>query len=92
VTFVFGFHRRASVQGVQGWDVQSAEKSFFYDDARIHARSKIVQLAIDARQQSFPEEISYVYLPMVQEADSLRWSQQTRETVLKNYNQLDLGL
>jgi hypothetical protein len=91
VTFVFGFHRRASVQGVQGWDVQS-EKSFFYDDARIHGRSKIIQLAIDARQQSYPHETPYVYLPMVQEAESLRWSQQTRETVLKNYNQLDLGI
>ena len=68
------------------------KKSFFYDDARIHGRSKIIQLAIDARKQSYPDETPYVYHPMMQAADSLRWSQQTRDTVLKNYNQMDLGI
>ncbi|SVD51877.1 uncharacterized protein METZ01_LOCUS404731, partial [marine metagenome] len=89
--FVFGFHRRASVQGVQGWDARGKQSSF-YDHERIHSRSRIIQLAIDARQKSYTDETPYVYLPMVQEAESLRWSQQTRETVLKNYNHLDLGI
>lgn len=91
VTYVFGFHRRASVEGVQGWDFSSTE-SILYDHERIHGRSRIIQLAIDARQQSYPGETPYTYLPMVLEADSLRWSKQTRETVLKNYNQQDLGI
>ena len=29
---------------------------------------------------------------MEKEADTLRWSEHTRETVLKDYNQLDLGI
>ena len=91
VTYVFGFHRRASVEGVQGWDFRKAG-SITYDEERIHGRSKIIQLAIDARQQQRPEETPYHYKPMANEADSLRWSEDTRESVLKNYNQLDLGI
>jgi ectoine hydroxylase-related dioxygenase (phytanoyl-CoA dioxygenase family) len=91
VTYVFGFHRRVSVEGVQGWDVLD-KKSFCYDKERIHRRSRMIQLAIDARQQCYPAETPYVYLPMAEEADLLRWSDETRETVLRNYNQLDLGI
>ena len=91
VTYVFGFHRRASVEGIQGWDFRKAG-SITYDEERIHGRSKIIQLAIDARQQQRPEETPYHYKPMANEADSLRWSEYTRESVLKNYNQLDLGI
>ena len=91
VTYVFGFHRSASVAGVEGWDFRG-KQNILYDDERIHGRSRIIQLAIDARQQSFPEETPYEYLPMAEEVDALRWSDETRETVLKNYNQLDLGI
>ena len=91
VTFVFGFHRRRSVEGVDGWDFRG-KKKIAYDHQRIHARSKIVQLAIDARRQSYPEEVSYIYKPMEEDAVSLRWTKHTRETILKNYNQLDLGI
>jgi hypothetical protein len=91
VTYVFGFHRRASVEGAHGWDFSGPEP-ILYEHERIHGRSRIIQLAIDARQQSYPEEAPYHYFPMAQEADSLRFSEQTRETVLKNYNQQDLGI
>lgn len=91
VTFVFGFHRRASVEGVRGWNFRGRQPAL-YDHERIHGRSRIIQLAIDARQQCYPDETSYVYQPMAPEADSLRWSPATREAVLKNYNQLDLGI
>ena len=91
VTYVFGFHRRASVEGVKGWDFRG-KNSITYDHTRIHGRSRIVQLAIDARQQSYPQETPYTYEPMLNEAAELRWSEKTRETVLKNYNQLDLGI
>ena len=91
VTYVFGFHRRASVEGVQGWDFRG-KNPVQYDDARIHGRSRIVQLAIDARRQRYPEETPYAYGPMTAEAETLRWSDDTRETVLKNYNQQDLGI
>ena len=91
VTYVFGFHRRRSVEGVDGWNFRSKEK-ITYNHQRIHDRSKIIQLAIDARRQSYPEEVSYIYGPMEGEAETLRWSEHTRETILKNYNQLDLGI
>lgn len=91
VTYVFGFHRRSSVEGVYGWDFRGAEP-IRYDQERIHARSRIIQLAIDARQQSYPDEATYTYQPMAQEVDSLRFSDQTRKTILKNYNQQDLGI
>ena len=91
VTYVFGFHRRASVEGVKGWDFRG-KNSITYDHTRIHGRSRIVQLAIDARQQSYPQETPYTYEPMLDEAAQLRWSEKTRETILKNYNQLDLGI
>ena len=91
VTYVFGFHRRASVEGVSGWDFRRAG-SIIYDEERIHRRSQIIQLAIDARQQHYPKESPYHYKPMANEADSLRWSEKTRESILKNYNQLDLGI
>ena len=89
VTYVFGFHRRASVEGVRGRNFRSGQP-VVYDHERIHGRSRIIQLAIDARQQSYPDETPYLYQPLAEEADSLRWSPQTRETVLKDYNQLDL--
>ena len=91
VTYVFGFHRRSSIEGVKGWDFQN-KGSVLYDESRIHRRARIIQLAIDARQQRFPQESSYHYLPMQKEVEALRWSDATREQVLKNYNQLDLGI
>lgn len=91
VTYVFGFHRRASVEGVKGWDFRGKTK-ISYDHERIHSRSRIIQLAIDARQQYYPDEAPYTYAPMQGNVERLRWSETTRETVLKNYNQQDLGI
>jgi hypothetical protein len=43
-TYVLGFHRRASVAGVKGWAPEP------YDDDTIRSSSRIIPLAIDARQ------------------------------------------
>ena len=51
VTLVFGFHRRSSLLGVTRGDPPVT-----YDAARIHQRSRIIALAVDARQQRFPHE------------------------------------
>jgi len=61
-----------------------------YDQALINARTRILQIAIDARRQRFPQEKSYVYRPLVGHEDENRWNETTRTTVLKNYNQLDM--
>ena len=61
-----------------------------YDQARIDARTRILQIAIDARRQRFPQERAYVYRPLAGHEDENRWSETTRASVLKNYNQLDM--
>lgn len=60
-----------------------------YDQARIDARTRILQIAIDARRQHFPQETPYVYRPLAGREDENRWNETTR-AALKNYNQLDM--
>lgn len=61
-----------------------------YDEARIEARTRIIQIAIDARRQRFPHEENYLYRPLAGREDENRWNEATRAAVLKNYNQLDM--
>jgi hypothetical protein len=61
-----------------------------YDQARIDARTRILQIAIDARRQRFPHEKAYAYRPLAGREDENRWNETTRTAVLKNYNQLDM--
>ena len=51
ITLNFGFHKRAAVLGAKP----------DYSAARIDQRSRIIALAVDARRQRFPEEISYCF-------------------------------
>lgn len=88
VTFVFGFHKRSSVLGVTSRDFRSG-KRINYDDKRIHDRSRLISLAIDARHQHFGEP-RYTYQPLVGEEDENRWNEHNREHLLKNYNTRDL--
>ena len=61
-----------------------------YTEERITQRARILQLAIDARRQRFPQEKAYIYRPLVGHEDENRWSEAARETLLKNYNQRDM--
>ena len=56
-TLVFGFHRRSSVLGVQGWGGE------IYSEQRIARRSRVIALAIEARRRANPGERSYDYAP-----------------------------
>jgi len=85
-TYQFGFHRRASLLGVKGWGAEP------YDEARIHERSRIIALAIDARHQRFPHEPRYLYQPLADELDAIHWNSFTREHLLKNYNRKDMSV
>ena len=89
VTFVFGFHRHKSVHDLK---LQRGEKTIHYDDDYIHERSRLILLAMDARRQRFPEEMGYAYQPLAGEEDENRWSEETRETVLRDYNLRNLGI
>ena len=89
VTINFGFHRHASVLGVQ---TTYTDHEVVYDEARIFERSRLIAVAIDARQQRFPHEPRYVYQPLVGQEDQNRWNEAARESIVKDYNLRDLGI
>ncbi len=57
-----------------------------FDEARITRRSRIIALAIDARQQKFPKEPRYTYEPFAGQENENRWHEKNRQQLLKNYN------
>ena len=90
VTLNMGFLPRKSVLNVT--NVNFAGRKQTYDDARVHQRSRMIAIGIDARQQRFPHERRYVYQPLVGEEDLNRWNEETRESIVKDYNLLDVHL
>ena len=50
-----------------------------YDDEYLHQRSKMIQWAISARSQYYPDEEPYVYKPLADEAEELVWSPELRD-------------
>jgi len=88
VTLNAGFFPRKRVLGVTTRRLHGAVETF--EEDRVVERSRIIQLGIDARRQRFPAEKSYVYKPLVGHEDENRWTEGTRETLLKNYNQRDM--
>ncbi|TAJ31984.1 MAG: phytanoyl-CoA dioxygenase [Reyranella sp.] len=88
VTLNAGFFPRKRVLGVTTRRLEGAIETFDLD--RINARARIIQLAIDARRKRFPHETPHVYKPLQGREDEARWNETTRQTLLKNYNQLDM--
>jgi ectoine hydroxylase-related dioxygenase (phytanoyl-CoA dioxygenase family) len=88
-SLIFGFHRRSSVLGVR---VKRPDKEIVYDEELIYKRSRLISLAIDARRQCFPDELPYVYQPLAGQEDANRWNETTRESLLKAYDQNNLGI
>lgn len=90
ITVNMGFHRRRSVEGVVTRNIHGDE--VVYTDERLHERSRLIALGIDARRQRFPHEAPYVYLPLAHEADRNRWSDAARSEILHDYNVRDLHI
>ncbi|MEM7188761.1 MAG: phytanoyl-CoA dioxygenase family protein [Pseudomonadota bacterium] len=88
VTLNAGFFARSRVAGITTQQLNDQTET--YDDERIHERSRIIQIGIDARHQRFPEEERFVYQPLADRQDENRWSEDTRATVVKNYNLRDM--
>ena len=88
VTLNAGFFPRHRVQDmtVQHLD----DRVVTFDDEHIHERSRMVQIGIDARRQRFPDEAPYRYAPFAGELDENRWNEETRRSVVKNYNLRDM--
>lgn len=89
VTLNFGFHRRASVFGVQSGGVHNPVSE--YDDEYIFERSKAIAWAIDARSQHFVNEERYVYEPFRGIEDQFTWDDAARSE-LRDYNLRDIGI
>ncbi|HJM21018.1 MAG TPA: phytanoyl-CoA dioxygenase family protein [Acidimicrobiales bacterium] len=89
VTINFGFHRRASVFGVQSGGVHNPVSE--YDEEYIFERSKAIAWAIDARSQHFPNEDRYIYKPFQGLEDQFIWDNSTKSK-LRDYNLRDIGI
>lgn len=88
VTLNAGFFPRRRVENVSTSMLDGTEATF--DAERIDERSRIIQIAIDARRQRFPDETSYRYAPFVGREDENRWNETTRQTVVRDYNVRDM--
>ena len=90
ISITMGFHRRRSVLGQRGKLSMGAGE--VYDEQRIFERSAVIQVAIDARRQRFPEEASYRYRPFDGLEDEFRLNDETFERVIRDYNTKDLAI
>ncbi|MDA1299518.1 MAG: phytanoyl-CoA dioxygenase family protein [Proteobacteria bacterium] len=90
VSMTFGFHRRKSVLGARG--VLGQKGTDIYDEQRLFDRSSVIAVAIDARAQYYPDEPRYHYAPFAGLEEDFRFSDETYERVIRNYNLKDLSI
>ncbi|MCB1743431.1 MAG: phytanoyl-CoA dioxygenase family protein [Gammaproteobacteria bacterium] len=91
VSITFGFHRRSSVLGAKA--ALSMESSHAtYDEQRVFERSAVIQVAIDARHQAFPDETPYRYQPFAGMEDRFRFDEPTFDRVIRGYFMKDLAI
>ena len=90
VTVNMGFLPRNSVIDVTNVNFAGREQT--YDEARVHQRSRMIAVGIDARQQRFPSERRFNYKPLAGQEDQNRWNETNRQAIVKDYNLLDVHL
>jgi ectoine hydroxylase-related dioxygenase (phytanoyl-CoA dioxygenase family) len=91
ISITFGFHRRTSVLGAKAaLGVES--QTVIYDEERIHDRSAVIAVAIDARAGAYPEETSFRYKPFVGHEADFRFDDAIFDTVIRDYNVKDLAI
>ena len=90
ISITMGFHRRRSVLGQKGKLSMGADQ--VYDERRIFERSAVIQVAIDARRQRFPEEAPFRYRPFKGLEERFRYNAETFERVIRDYNTKDLAI
>lgn len=88
VTVNAGYFARARVLGVTTELLSGEEVTF--DEERVRERSRMISVGIDARRQRFPEERPYVYRPGIGQEDRNRWSEETRNSIVRDYNLRDM--
>lgn len=90
ISITFGFHRRTSVLGARG--VLGQEAGVVYDEQRVDLRSSVIQVAVDARANYYPDERRYAYLPFLGREDEYRYCPDVIGRVLKDYTLNDLSI
>ena len=91
ISLTFGFHRRKSVLG-QKAALGVADTHAIYDEQRVFERSAVIQVAIDARHQAFPKEPLFAYRPFSGQEDKFRFTADTFDRVIRDYNTRDLAI
>ena len=91
ISLTFGFHRRKSVLG-QKAALGVADTQSIYDEQRVFERSAVIQVAIDARHQEFPDEPVFTYRPFSRQIDQFRFTPETFDRVIRDYNTKDLAI
>ena len=91
ISITFGFHRRKSVLG-QKAALSMQDGATVYDAKRVFERSAVIQVAIDARKQAFPQERSFAYKPFAGLEDRFRHTPETVERVIRDYHTRDLAI
>ena len=91
ISLTFGFHRRSSVIG-QKAALSIEESRAVYDEQRIFDRSAVIQVAIDARHQAFPQEPVFRYQPFAGLEEQFRYTPETFDRVIRDYNTKDLAI
>jgi len=69
-----------------------AETQAVYDGQRVFERSAVIQVAIDARHQAFPDEPVFAYWPFAGREEEFRFTPETFERVIRDYNTKDLAI
>lgn len=82
---MFGFRRRASVAGVQGWAREP------YTGDYLLPSSRIIPLAVAARRGRYPDEDSYQH-QLFTDADLIGWNDLHRSEILKHYHKRMIGI
>jgi ectoine hydroxylase-related dioxygenase (phytanoyl-CoA dioxygenase family) len=91
ISLTFGFHRRKSVMG-QKAALAVKSSNAVYDDKRVFERSSVIQVAIDARHQAGSAEPRFAYKPFAGLEDQFRFTPETFESVIRDYNTKDLAI
>ncbi len=87
ITLNAGFFPRRRVQDVTTSKLDGTVAT--YDSDWIDARCRMIPIAVDARQQRFPDEPRYNYQPLAGQTEQNRCNEQTRQDVVRDYNRRD---
>jgi len=89
VTLNYGFHKKSSVLNVLGGGLHGSPK--VYDEKHIKERSRLIQYAISARSQKYPNEIPYIYKPLEKYKNKYIWNDQARNDI-RDYSLMDISI